>query len=227
MGIHGQVKIERYVGILAILNIAMIALISGKPYFTNASHAFRGITSPFFAIEVARNPEEVDLVLSDAPSADREAMRIKRYADFGFIAAYAALYIALARMFGGRFALAGAGLGVIAAIFNVIENLAILKILDVDLAHTTQGLIDAIRYPGLIEWACTSVALGIFAVLMIRTKRTLLRIAGLFELAAALLGASGLAKNFILQWMPIPLLCGLVGLAVLLFRPHRNRVGYP
>lgn len=215
-------------GLLALLNLAIIALISGQPFFSNASHPVRGISNPLVAIEIARNVDEVDLALSDAPSPDREAMRIKEYADFAFIAAYAMLYIALARMFRNRFAFAAAVLGVIAAIFNVIENLGILRIIDVDLAHSTQAMIDAIRYPSLIKWACASVALGIFAITMIQTKRTPLRIVGLFELAAALLGLSGLAKNLVLQWMPIPMLCGLVGLAILYFRPGwSNRVRNP
>lgn len=209
-------------GILAVLNLAMIALISGQPFFTNASHAVRGITNPVLAMEVARNVEEVDLVLSDAPSPDREAMRIKQYADFGFIVAYAALYIAMARMFGSRLALAAATVGVIAAIFDVIENFAILRILDVDLAHTTRGLIDAIRYPSLIKWAWSSIALGLFGLLMMRTPKPGLKIAGAFAGIAALLGLCGLADNRLLQWFMAPMLAVLVSLAVLFFRPRWN-----
>ena len=70
------VRLERWIGIIAVLNLAMIALLSGRPYFSNASHPVRGISNPVLALEVARNVAEVDAILSDAPSPDREAMRI-------------------------------------------------------------------------------------------------------------------------------------------------------
>ena len=70
-----EAKLQRWIGVVAVLNLAMIALISGRPHFSNASRAVRGISNPILAMEVVRNVAEVDAVLSDAPSSDREVMQ--------------------------------------------------------------------------------------------------------------------------------------------------------
>src|SRR5258708_25085519 len=97
-----RVRSGRAVGWLALACVVMIVILNGNPKFTNASQPPRGIASPVVALEVARNVDEVDAILGEAPSPDREAMRIKQYIDFGFIASYAALYVALAVMFRTR-----------------------------------------------------------------------------------------------------------------------------
>ena len=204
----------------------MIAILSGRPSFSNASHPVRGISNPVLAMEVVRNVSEVDAVLSDAPSPDREVMRIKQYADFGFICCYAALYVLMSMLLVGEgrsLAISAAVLGVAAAVFDVIENLGILRIVDVDLSHTTQSMIDLVRYPSLIKWTLTSLALGLLGSLALRTHRTGLRVVGALDVLAALLGFCGLYENRFLVWLEAPMLGGLVGLAILFFRPrYRN-----
>jgi hypothetical protein len=213
----------------AVLNVAMIALLSGRPSFSNASRPVRGISNPILAMEVVRNVAEVDAILSDAPSPDREVMRIKQYADFGFIASYAGLFVLMSILLvreGPAIAISAAVAGIAAAICDVIENLGILRIVDVDLSHTTQAMIDAIRYPSLIKWTLASLALGLLGILAVRTRRPGLRVVGALDLLAAILGLYGLYDNRFLQWLGPPMLGGLVGLAVLFFRPYRgNRRG--
>jgi hypothetical protein len=201
---------SRRVGWLALACVAAIVILLGKPDFTNASQPSRGIASPVVALEVARNVDEVDAVLSDAPSPDREAMRIKQYIDFAFIAFYAALYIALAAMFRSRPAWVAAAVGVVAAGFDVAENLAILHILDVPLRRTTQTTIDAIRYPGLTKWALAFVATGLFGWLFWNRGGWTMRLIGGLNLAAAALGFCGLYDNAFLVWAGWPLLAGLI-----------------
>jgi len=212
---------------LAVLNLAMIAILMGRPYFSSASRPVRGISSPPLAMEVARNVAEVDAILSDAPSADREAMRIKQYADFGFICAYASLYVVMSLLLmpqGRAIAIVAAVLGVVAAIFDVIENLGILRIVNTDLAHTTQSMIDQVRYPSLVKWSLASLALGLLAILLMRVRRAGPRIVGALYLIAALLGLYGVYDNVFLEWSGIPALAGFIGLAVLYFRPYRRNV---
>ena len=210
-----------------MLNLAMIALLSGHPSFSNASRPVRGITNPILAMEMVRNPGEVDAVLSDAPSPDREVMRIKQYADFGFIGAYAALFVLMALLLAveGRIAaISAAALGVMAAMFDTLENLAILRLIDVDLSHTTQAMIDAIRYASLVKWALASASMALLAFLLWRTGRIGLRIVGVLDAFTALLGLYGLYNNVSLQRLGIPMLGQLIGLAILYFRPYwRNR----
>jgi hypothetical protein len=218
-------RFERWTGALAVLNLAIIALISGRPSFSNASRPVRGISNPILAMEVVRNVAEVDAILGEAPSPDREVMRIKQYADFGFIGGYAALFVLMSILLAGQgraIAISAAALGIAAALCDVLENLGILRIVDVDLSHTTQAMIDSIRYPSLIKWALASLALGLLGVLAMRTRRTGLRIVGALYVLAALLGLCGLSENRFLQWMGIPMLGGFIGLAILYFRPRWN-----
>jgi hypothetical protein len=221
-------QLQRWAGLLAVLNLAMIAILVGRPYFSNASRPVRGITNPVLAMEVARNVSEVDAILGDAPSPDREAMRIKQYADFGFICTYASLYVVMSLLLmreGRAVAISAAVLGVLAAIFDVIENLGILRIVNTDLAHTTQAMIDAVRYPSLTKWALASIALGLLAILFLRVRRAGPRVVGALDLIAALLGLYGVYDNAVLQWSGIPTLAGFIGLAVLYCRPYRRKTG--
>jgi hypothetical protein len=220
-------QLQRWAGYLAVLNLAMIGIL-GRPSFSNGSRSVRGISNPVLAMEVARNVAEVDAILSDSPSADREAMRIKQYADFGFISGYAGLFVVTGTLLiprGRAIAILAAVLGVVAAIFDVIENLGTLRVVNTDLAHTTQAMIDAVRYPSLIKWALASLALGLLAILFLRLKRAGPRVVGALYLIAALLGLYGLYDNAILQWTGIPMLAGFIGLAILYFRPYRRNAG--
>jgi hypothetical protein len=221
-------QLQRWAGLLAVLNFAMIAILMGRPYFSNASRPVRGISNPVLAMEVARNVTEVDAILSDAPSPDREAMRIKQYADFCFISGYAGLFVLMGILLipqGRAMAISAAVLGVLSAIFDVIENLGILRIVNADLAHTTQPMIDAVRYPSLTKWTLASIGVGMLAIQLIRVRRAGPRIVGAFYLIAALLGLYGVYDNAVLQWSGIPTLAGLIGLAVLYFRPYRRKAG--
>ena len=92
-----KISAERAAQILAVLCLVILAVMAGKPSFTNASQPVRGIADPGIALQTARGIDEIDAILSDAPSADREIMRIKQYIDFAFIAAYAALSVVMAR----------------------------------------------------------------------------------------------------------------------------------
>ncbi len=207
------------IGMVAALCLAAVAVISGPPYFSSASRSVRGITNPVLAMEVVQNVAEVDAILSDAPSPDREAMRLKQYADFGFIACYAALFVLMAMLLGGMAWLAAA-LGLLAAACDVAENLATLRLIDLPLSQTTQARIDGIRDPALMKWALASLALGMFAALLLRQKTAGLRIVGVCDLAAAALGLYGLVNNAFLAWSGLPMLAGILTLAILFFRPR-------
>ncbi len=203
---------------LAAACVALIIILNGKPDFTNASRPPRGIANPVVALQMARNVNEVDAILSEAPSPDREAMRIKQYLDFVFIPCYAALFIALAWMFGTRAAKIAGACGVLAAVTDIFENLGILHVVNTPLAWTTQAMVDAIRVPSLIKWTLTWIALAIFAWLFLKGAGWLRRSIGTLDAIAAALGFVGLFDNAILVWAGVPMLVGLVGLVGLPFR---------
>jgi hypothetical protein len=218
----GVSKLERWAGLLAVLNIAVVAILLGRPSFSNASRPVRGIANPVLAMELVRNAAEVDTILSDAPSPDREAMRIKEYAGFAFTGCYAALVVVMGMMLareGRALAIAAGSFGLLAAVCGAVGNLGILRVVDVDLRHTTQALIDAVRYPNLIKWALVTCSLGLFGILLPRKPGVAFRIVGAVEMLAALLALLGLFSNHILAWTGIPMLVGFLGLAILYFRP--------
>ncbi len=220
-----SISIERWVGFAAVLNLAMLAILSGRPNFTNASRPVRGITNPILAMEVIRDLAEVDAVLGDAPSPDREAMRIKQYADFGFILAYGSLFVLIGRLLapkGRAIAISATTLGLVAANLDVVENVRILHLLNATLAQTTQGMINAVRYPSLAKWTLVSLAMGMMALLFWRTGRIGLRMVGALDLCAALLGLYGVYDNAFLGWSGLPMVGGFLGLAILYFRPGRR-----
>ena len=76
--------------LLAMLTVAAFILLMGPPYFTNASKPPR-FGDPMLALQFARDVQDVDWILGDAPSPDREVMRVKQYVDFAFITCYTAL----------------------------------------------------------------------------------------------------------------------------------------
>ena len=163
--------------LLAMLTVAAFILLMGPPYFTNASKPPR-FGDPTLALQFARDVQDIDWILGDAPSPDREVMRVKQYADFGFIACYTGLFLALAALAirkGGWRLVTGiaAGIcGVAAGVFDLLEDRAILHILDVPLRATTPTLIQAIRGPSTAKWILAGVTVVLLAASFIRAPKT-------------------------------------------------------
>jgi hypothetical protein len=206
-------KLERRAGALAVLCLAMLALLAGKPSFTNASRPPRGISDPSIALEVVRSLDDVDFILGEAPSPDREVMRIKQYIDLGFIASLTALFLTLASMLlgqgnWGRIAGPAAMVCALATlVFDVIEKRAILRILDVSLLQTTPAMINAIRSAGAATWALAALTLALLSSLYRRNP------VGLFLLATSAMELYGLRDNRYLMWQVYPALAALIGIA--------------
>ena len=168
--------LSRLAILLAMLTAASFILLMGRPSFTNASQPRFG--DPMLALQFARNVQDVDWILGDAPSPDREVMRVKQYVDFAFIACYAALCAALGAVAAGkggwrRLAGIAAGIcGLAAGMFDVAENRAILKLLDIPLRATTPAMLDAIRGPSLAKWILAGVTALLLAASLIRIPKT-------------------------------------------------------
>jgi hypothetical protein len=167
---------HRLAVLLAMLTAAAFLLLLGRPSFTNASKPRFG--DPMLALQFARDVQDIDWILGDAPSPDREVMRVKQYADFGFIACYAALCAALgatvARKGGWRqvTGIAAGICGLAAGVFDVFENRAILNLLDVPLRATTPAMIQAIRGPSTAKWILAGVTVVLLTASFIRIPKT-------------------------------------------------------
>ena len=170
-------SLTRLALLLAMLTLAAFVLLLGRPSFTNASRPPR-FGDPMLALQFARDVQDIDWILGDAPSPDREVMRVKRYADFGFIACYTSLSVALSALAIRKGAwrqvagIAAAICGVSAGVFDVFENRAILKLLDVPLLLTTPPMIQAIRGPATAKWILAGVTVVLLAASFIRIPKT-------------------------------------------------------
>src|SRR5580658_11038262 len=151
-------------------SLFMFLLMLGRPAFSTASVPVHGISSPVLALQFARNSADVELVLSEYPSPDRITMQFKQYEDFVFIAAYVGLFLTLGTLlarrgdaWGNIAGMAGAICGFAAGVFDVLENRAILAILNVPVRGTTQNMVNAISRPSTTNWALSAVALALLS----------------------------------------------------------------
>lgn len=216
-------SLERTAQALAVVCFVLLTVMAGRPYFTNASRPVRGIADPQIALQMARNAAEVDAILSDVPSPDRVAMRIKQYIDFAFIGTYALLAIVLSEILArnSKAAKLVALFAILSAVFDARESSLALRMIDTPLASTTQGMVDALRTASLTKWALTSVAVAIIGLYWLAAGRWFMRSIGTLELAGALLAAAGLFANTLLPWAAIFLATGvLLNAATLKFLTH-------
>ncbi|MSV36370.1 MAG: hypothetical protein EXQ47_12360 [Bryobacterales bacterium] len=216
---------ERAAWLLAAACLVLTVVSAGRPVFTNASRPVRGIAVPVFALQTIRGIEELDAILSDAPSPDREVMRVKQFVDFVLIAAYGALFAvmaaALARV--RRVAFAILVLAWAAALFDILENASILKIVDTGLQAVQPAMLDRLRV--LSAWKSVLQAAGILAcsVFFCLSPGGRARLAGLVGIAAAGLIAAALFHHPLLPWAGPALAAALCGYAVTLkFPPHES-----
>jgi len=214
-------SLERLAGGFAALCLAIAALLLGNPSFSNASLPVRGITDPVIALEFARSVVDVDYVLGDAPSQDREVMRIKVRIGFAFIAAYTGLFVCLAllmqRTGGAGRLLAPAAIvcAGAAAAFDIAASIAVLRLLDVPLFETTGPMINAIRSASFASWALAAVTLGLLSVYFLRSPKLLPRSIGALFAITALMQLYGLRDGKFLVLAAVPAGLALIGIVVM------------
>jgi hypothetical protein len=224
MPLASSIKLRRLAYALALLCIVFALLLQGKPFFTNASRPPRGIPDPGVALQMAWDIVEVDDILGDAPSPDREVMRFKQYIDFGFIPSYTALFVTLAmllskpRSWTRAAAVAAMVCAVGAAAFDVLENAAILRLLDVKLNATTSAMINAIRSASAAKWSLASVTLLFLSALLLRNTGWLSRTGGSLLIVCAVSILYGLYDNRFLVYQGYPAFAALVTIAAAYFR---------
>ena len=142
---------------LAAWCAVFLVVFAGRPSFTNASLPVRGVSDPVVALESARTPDEIELILGEAPSADREVMRIKMYVDFAVLGGYLALALVIAAVLerSGRRRLAPllTLLAILAGAQNFRGNLQTLRIVNLHLNEITPALLNALRFTSITKWS--------------------------------------------------------------------------
>jgi hypothetical protein len=205
---------QRIAWALAAWCLVFLVVLAGKPSFTNASLPVRGVADPVVALQMARNAADVEAIMGDAPSADREVMRVKQYVDFALIAGYLALALlipaALVRTRHRRLALVMGSFAVLAAIADVLENLGTLRVVNLTLGQLTPVTLDALRLASIVKWNLLLIANTLLATVTVTRREWVLRGAGLLGLAGAALTAGGLFYNSILVWGGLLMILGLL-----------------
>lgn len=209
---------ERAALVLAVLCMALLALVDGRPYFTTNSFPQRGIMDPQIAMQMARNVPEIDAVLGEAPSPDRLVMRMKQYIDFAYIASYTALLLVigwgLSRV--SRWAWAIGIFGVLAGIHDVLENVDILRIVNLPLSAVTPAMISHLHLMSVVKWGFASITMAILAVFTLRSRRWFLRLIGGIDVLAFGMILWGLVENPWLVWAGFALAAGMIANAATL-----------
>lgn len=205
---------QRIAWALAAWCLVFLVVLAGRPSFTNASLPVRGVADPVVALQMARNADEVEAIMGDAPSADREVMRVKQYVDFALIAGYLALALLIAAVLTRaryrRIALAIGCVAVLAALADVLENLATLRVVNLALGQLTPVALDTLRLASIVKWNLLLSANTLLATVTVARRQWYLRTAGLLGLAGALLTAAGLFYNSILVWGGLFMFLGLL-----------------
>lgn len=219
-------SLERLAGGFAVLCLAIAALLLGNPSFSNASLPVRGITDPVIALQFARSVMDVDYVLGDAPSVDREVMRVKVRVGFAFIVAYTGLFVSFALLMqrgggpGRLLAPAAIVCAGAAAAFNIAASIVVLRLLDVPLFETTGQMINAIRSASFASWALAAVTLLLLSIYFLRSPKLLPRSIGALFAITALMQIYGLRDGQFLVLGAVPAGLALIGIAVTQLFPY-------
>jgi len=211
---------QRLARALAAWCLVFLVVLAGRPSFTNASLPVRGVTDPVIALQMARTPDEVEAILGEAPSADREVMRVKQYVDFALIGGYfaLALLIAAALNRSGRRWIAALLYVVVfvAASLDVRENLVMLRIVNLNLNQLTPAMLASLRYTSAAKWLALTAAMALVASVAVRRRDWRPRAAGLVSLAGVAITFAGLLYPALFPWGGLLMFLGLLVTAVTL-----------
>lgn len=194
--------------------IVFLVVLAGRPSFTNASLPVRGVADPVLALQMARSADDVEAVLGEAPSPDREVMRVKQYVDFGLIAGYFGLALvigaALRRSGRGGMAWLLVIVAILAVLQDVRENLVTLRVVNLDLSQIHTAMLDQLRLISTGKWVFLAAASVVLATVTVRQRAWSLRTAAALGLAGAALTVAGLFYNSILVWGGLLMILGLL-----------------
>jgi hypothetical protein len=196
MTIEGE---TRLVGILAVVFI-VYTLWMGQ---MKAPGLPAGYTNPVLALELAGSGPEIDAINRYEGGKATEFIKRHLPKDFGYIAVYvvffsclALLLAELASAWSKYLSLGAVACAVMSGVFDVIENLGMLKATATPAGTATDTLANSIRYPSLTKWALLFV-FSLLVGLSLSGLRGWFLLPGLAFLIAALLGLSGVTLNLI------------------------------
>jgi hypothetical protein len=191
----------------------------------------RGFTSPVLAMELARSMEEVEMIVGEPGHSDRSEMREQQYMDFAFIAAYWLEFSLISILLWRRNFRFAKALGVfaglcatLAALLDVRENLAILKVLSVSPTPENDPLVLAVRHAAVPKWALLFVAMILLSFVFLGRRDWHQRsglpflVTGLLFILTGSIGLIGLTtREALLELILIPMAGGMITLLIALW----------
>ena len=215
-------RLEKLTGACAALAVAVVLFLQLAPPRFEGRIDIRGMRTHVLALELARSVGEVRQIVGDVPSENRDTMTRKQYYDCVFMAAYTGVFLGVTAMLvEAGWIWLGALSGVLALatpILDLVEDLAILRLMETPLALTTPAMVDAVREPSELKWFCAFAAMAIQSLFFLRSPARAGKLTGALFLAAAALGLAGLTQNSLFELAQLPMLAGLVVLAVVFSR---------
>jgi hypothetical protein len=193
-------KQENVLQFLAVACLVMMALLGGRPSFTNASKPPRGMTIVPIALEQARSVEDIDAILGDAPSPDREVMRIKVLLGWPLILICVAIAGIASNilMRRNRAAILLWPLGLIVAVLATLESRALVQLINSPLSQTTPHMLDGIRLLSTGKWIAGAATLIVFSVFYFLGRPWFAKLVGAVNLLVAVVLIVGLFETLVL-----------------------------
>jgi hypothetical protein len=192
----------------AIVLIVLTSLWATVMQCTSVSYIVKGGEKPILQAELARSAEDLEAAVNNSatPSQRRDNINMvirNTHLDYVFIALYWMTFLAIsgvvARVSSRSVGIFTAALITVAAVFDLIENRALLKALHAGLPlprFNDDMAAQAISNPSLVKWFFIfGTLLVVGTALLFGSKSPLvLRAAGVLFLAGGLLGFTGAGK---------------------------------
>ena len=225
-------KLIRIVGVLALLVVVLALWMEVVSWqFLPADKVYPGgFKKPSTALQFVATVPDLETILDcKGSSHNRDIVKDIIKIDNVWIACYALLFIAISALLYKRncpwaryLAIVGLMAGVTAAAFDVKENLAIVKLLNCLPADASQ--LNALNDASLLKWAMSFVAIALLAIAFQDLNNRWAHWISISFIVTALGGLVALWKHPhpMIGLVPIPLLIGLLLLAITAFFRPRN-----
>ncbi len=171
---------------------------------------------PIVRMQRVETVDQLAAYVGDKGTKERAMERHRLYADFGFIAFYLAFFITLAVLLAKRdpawatwLAVCASLTAAAAAINDVVENLATLKVLRTPLSGTTQAMIDSMRTATSAKFTLIAITLCLLSALFSGARPRIVTAFAVLWPAVALLGLIAV------WWLPLLPAFFLIDLGVL------------
>jgi hypothetical protein len=164
----------------------LAGIATASPAFSEKSRKAAGV-APVLTMELGRTPQEIRGIL--ATKGDRSSMRLVQYLDFALIASYGFFFVMAAVFERGVWGAplwltaAAAMAGLAAAVFDVLEDVSILRTLDLENRAIDKEHVRRTRRRASAKWTLFAIAELLLAAGAVGPWMVILGVAGLCGLA--------------------------------------------